>query len=182
MAFFSATPAKTLNLPTLDPEQLSALRTTLSAGLANLQQPYQGFEPIAQQARTRFQQQTVPSLVERFTGTGGALSSPSFASQLGRAGAGLETGLAALQSQYGLQNRAQGLNMLNLGLRPTFQPLFQPEQPSGLEALVGSILPTIGLATPFLARNYFGRTTPQSETTPKSLNGILALIDALGGF
>ena len=109
------------------PEQQSILQFLLQQGQQGLQNPYEGFEPIAQQAQSQFNQQTVPSLAERFAGMGhNALSSGAFASQLGQAGAGLQENLAALQSQYGMQNRQNALQQLQLGLRPQFENTYRP--------------------------------------------------------
>lgn len=132
--FFLGTPGKIEQLPRFSPEQLNVLQFLLQHGMQGLQNPYQGFEPIAQQARTQFQEQTVPSLAERFTSLGGATSSPSFAAQLGQAGGNLETGLAALQSQYGMQNRAQLANLLGMGLTPQFENFPVAAQPGFLQA------------------------------------------------
>lgn len=120
--FFTGTPQQVHQLPTQTAQGADVLSQLLSMGSKGLQNPYAGFEPIAQQARNNFNQNTVPQLAERFTGgTGGGLSSPSFASQLGQAGAGLNSNLAAQQSQYGQQNIGQLLQMLQLGLKPQFQ-------------------------------------------------------------
>lgn len=112
------------------PEQQNILKLLLSQGGQGLQNPYVGFAPIAQQARNQFNQQTVPSLAQRFTSMGSnALSSPAFASQLGQAGSGLEEALAAMQSQYGVQNQQNALSLLSLGLTPSFQNFYQKRQP-----------------------------------------------------
>lgn len=157
---FGGTPQQVHQAPTMAPEQIKVLQFLMQQGqqgLQNLPQmgdPYAGFAPLAQQARTQFMQQIVPSLSERFTGfTGGALSSPAFASQLGQAGAGLEQNLAALQAQYGLQNRAQMsqeraqqqsqlMQMLGMGLQPQFQNIVTEAQPG----LGQEIIPAIGRA------------------------------------
>lgn len=62
------------------------------------------FAPIAAQARANFNQQTIPSIAERFTGMGGQ-NSGAFAQALSSSGANLDRDLAALQQQYNLQNR-----------------------------------------------------------------------------
>lgn len=81
--------------------------------------PQTSFEPIAQLARQNFQEQTIPALAERFAGLGG-LQSTAFKGELGRAGSNLDNQLAALRSQYGLQQgdlQAKTANILgNLGL------------------------------------------------------------------
>jgi hypothetical protein len=93
------------------------------------------FEPIAQQARSQFAQQTVPTLAERFTSMGSnKVSSPAFASQLGAAGAGLEEGLAGMGSQYQLGQQQLQSQLLSSLLGTALQPqsfLFQqPEKPT----------------------------------------------------
>lgn len=125
----------------LTPEQQSVLSLLLGTGGRSLQNPYAGFQPIAQQARSQFMQNTIPSLAERFTSMGNnALSSPAFASQLGQAGSGLEEALAALQSQYGMQNQRNALSILALGLSPAFENFYQKSQPGfGENLLAGTI-------------------------------------------
>jgi hypothetical protein len=110
-------------VPTQTPQAMQLLQQLLSSGAQGIQNPYQGFEPIAQQAQRQFETQTVPGLAERFTalGSGGSQNSSAFQGALGSAGAGLSTDLAALKSQYGLQNRNSLVNQLQLGLTPQFQ-------------------------------------------------------------
>lgn len=123
------------------PEQQNVLKLLMQQGQQGLQNPYAGFQPIAQQARSQFNQQTVPSLAERFTSLGNnALSSGAFTSQLGQAGAGLEEALAALQSQYGMKNQQNALSLLSLGLSPSFENYYQKSQPGfGENLLSGSL-------------------------------------------
>lgn len=77
------------------------------------------FGPIENLAREKFQQETIPTLAERFAGAGG-LNSSALIGQLGKAGSNLESQLAALRSQYGLQRAgtlgslAQGQQQLGL--------------------------------------------------------------------
>lgn len=76
--------------------------------LLNLQQSDKyGFEPIAQQARGRFYGQTLPGLAERFTAMGGTGRSAGFGNLMNQQSGQFEQGLAALQSQYGQQERGQ---------------------------------------------------------------------------
>ena len=97
-----------------------------------------GFEPIAQQARTQFEQKTIPSLAERFTAWGGQRSS-GFQQSLGQAGAGLEEALAAGKAQFGQQQQGQLQNLLGLGLT-------QQDELTGLPETYGL---SGGLATGF---------------------------------
>jgi len=119
------------------PEALQDMSKLRRSGLDILANPSAGFEPIAQQARTRFGQQTVPMLAERFLGSGQNLASSGLTQQLGQAGAGLEEALAAMQSQYGLQNRSQALQALSMGLQPQYQFFQTPEQ----QGLFAQLLP-----------------------------------------
>lgn len=95
-----------------------------------------GFAPIAQQAREQFEQRGIPGIAERFASMDGQGSS-AFANILGESRAGLETGLAAQQAQFGQAQRGQDisalLNLLKVG---------RPE--------TASFEPTTGLAGPIL--------------------------------
>jgi hypothetical protein len=116
------------------------------------QDQYAGFDPIAQQARTQFNQQTVPSLAQRFASMGdNAISSPSFTSELGQAGAGLEGNLAALKSQYGMANRQQTMNeqnqlmqLMNMGMSPMHQNFPVEGKEGFLNEATRQVAPYIG--------------------------------------
>lgn len=89
-----------------------------------------GFEPIRQAATNRFNTETIPSLAERFTAMGNNRNSSGFQGALGSAGAGLQQNLAALESQYNLQQGGQAqnllLSLLGLFLRPQFENTYTP--------------------------------------------------------
>jgi len=148
--WFSGTPGFEKQFQRFTPEQQSAFSQILQSGLGQLNQPqynpgqYQfDFNPIAQQAREGFQNRTIPSILERLTASGGQDSS-ALGHTLGQAGADLETNLASLGAQYGLQNRGQeaqiGLQsqgqrnalmsgLLSLGTQPQFESAYFPKQP-----------------------------------------------------
>lgn len=135
-----------VNNHVFSPGQENALESLLQQGLGSAQHlplpgdPLQSqiepfsFAPIEQSARQNFAQNTVPSLAERFTsmGSGSALSSPAFSGQLGRAGAGLESEIARLAAEYGLQQ--QGLNLQQQGLNQNERGM----QASNLQNLLGA--------------------------------------------
>jgi len=124
--------------PTMSPQQMGAQNQALSLAMQHLQNPTQGFDPIAQQARSQFASQTVPSLAERFTSLGGGAQRGSgFQSALGGAGTDMEEQLAAMAAQYGLQNVGQFSNVLNMGLRPQFENIVSAGQPGMLSGLMG---------------------------------------------
>lgn len=141
--FLLGSPAGARQMDIFRPEQQNIMNQLGQMGLSGIQNPYQGFQPIADQARQGFAQQTIPMLAERFTGsTGGRLSSPSFISQLGQAGAGLESNLAAQQAQFGQNQLSALLPLLQLGL----QPQFNLAESQGSSGTLPAILSLIGLA------------------------------------
>lgn len=71
-----------------------------------------GGKPIIDAAQQRFQQQTLPSIMEAYGS--GAKGSSALNQALGAAGAGMQTDLASLLSQYQLQ-ASQGMGNLAAG-------------------------------------------------------------------
>lgn len=157
-------------------QEQSILEYLLNSGLGQLKDPQQGFKPIEDYARTQFANRTVPSLAERFTSFAGgnnALSSPSFASQLGQAGGELEQALAAMGAQYGQQNQHNALSQLTLGLSPAFQTDYRAtEHGTGtnfLSALLQSkALPKAIQAAPQLYQQYLANQKLSNEAKGKS--------------
>lgn len=143
--FFLGTPAGYQSIPRYSPQQQQASQSILGSGLQSLKNPYQGFEPIKNQAMNTFNQQIIPGLAERFTsGTGGATSSPSLAAQLGQAGSNFGTDLASLQSQFGQQNMGNILQMLQLGLQPEQQYYPVSQQPGFAQSYGPGLLSLLG--------------------------------------
>lgn len=98
---------------------------TLSSLLGGNQQ---FLEQLQAPALRQFQEQTIPNIAERFTGTGsGSQSSSAFQQALGSAGAGLAENLGAQRAQLGLQGQQTGLQgllaLLNLARSPQFGQL-----------------------------------------------------------
>ncbi len=154
MPFFG-TPQTTQQIPAgFSQQQTSALNQLLQTGLGGLQGIAGGvgqnqFAPIAEQQTRQFHEQTVPSLAERFIsmpGEGG-LRSSGFQQALGQAGAGLHSNLAALESQFGQQQRGQDIgllqNMLQMGLTQQTTPGIQPAQEGGLSSALTTLLPML---------------------------------------
>jgi hypothetical protein len=117
------------------------------------------FEPIANQARRGFQQNTVPLLAERFASLGGsgtARSSGLFGA-LGSAGANLESNLAGQRTKYDFlgqqyQNQAnaqkfnQAMQALQLGLTPQFENSYFP----GTQGIIQQGIGAVGQLAPFI--------------------------------
>ena len=128
------------------------------------------FGPIAAREVSRFNQETIPSLAERFTamGSGGSQRSSAFQGALGQAGAGLSEALASLASQYGLQERGLDqsllqlllgnqlsnsgqqqnalLAMLQAGTQPRFNTIYNQAQPGFKQTFAGGLGSAIGSA------------------------------------
>lgn len=121
------------------PQQNQQMDLLSQLGLGNMQNPYSGFEGIANQARSNFQNVTVPGLAERFAGSNARLSSPSYLQQLGAAGSQLDTNLAGMQSQYGQNQQNFGLQQLLQGLQPRFDQAYMPGGDNFLSSLLGGI-------------------------------------------
>jgi len=132
--------AETVQIPGLTPEQQRVQSNILEQALSRLSGNMAGFDPIAQKARTDFQTQTVPSLAERFTSMGqGAQRSSGFREALGAAGSGLEESLASMGSQRSLQEQGLLQSLLGLGLRPSFESLYMPQQLGGAQQFGASL-------------------------------------------
>jgi hypothetical protein len=113
-SYLFGNPQRTEQFPRFGQQQQQDINQLVSRLQGGLQNPSSGFDPIAKQATNQFHSKTVPSIAERFTarGTGGSQRSGAFKAALGNAGAGLEQGLAALKSQYGMQRENQLQNLL----------------------------------------------------------------------
>lgn len=147
--FLFGQPGGLEQVSTVTPQQQGILQLLQQLGIYGLQNPYEGFEGIEQQARRQFNEQTVPSLYERFAGMGNnALSSGTLTSQLSQAGAGLESDLAAQKAQYGQQNMQQILQLLQLGLNPQTENVYRPGQngvtQNAILSLIRSLTPSFG--------------------------------------
>ncbi len=151
--FFTGIPAQSQQFPTITPQQAGVKGAASNQALQYLQGlggGSFGTSPIAQQARNRFETQTIPGLAERFTSLGsGAQRSSAFAGLLGQQGAGLEQGLAGLEQQNMLQLLPY---LLQASLQPEAETGITEQQPGFLQTAGSSILPILTA----LIGSYFG--------------------------
>jgi len=142
-SFWGGSPAGIETYNQYTPQQQQAFSQVLQQALSGLGQNKFDFAPIEQQAREGFAQKTIPGIAERFT-QAGAQRSSAFPQLLSQAGRGLETDLAAMKQDYGLQQQSALHNLLGIGLQPQFESLYnQGSQGAGrglLENLLGSLL------------------------------------------
>ena len=144
-SFWKGSPGQWSQQDLYNPQQNQAIQQIIQQALGGLQNPTQGFEPFAQSARQNFQENTLPSILERFTSLGkGAQSSGAFQGLVGRAGADLESGLAQGASQFGQQQQGLWQQLLGMGLRPTQENVYKPREASGWEALMPHIIEALG--------------------------------------
>lgn len=149
-SFFGGSPEQQLYQFPYTQNQYGAFNNLLQQGQENINNPYAGFEPLQQQIMNQFYNEILPNIAGRFSG--GALSSPDFAKQIGTGAKGLAESLAAHKAQFGQQNRQFGLQQSQLGLTPQFQQSYIPRQPGFLENITGALANGLGRA----AGTYFG--------------------------
>ena len=116
-----------------------SLGKILQSGLSSLGQNQFNFAPIEAQARKNYTEKTLPSIAERFAGSN-SLRSSAFRNQLAQSGSDLESNLAAMKSNYNLQQQSQLQNLLGLGLSPQFESLYSNGSPGFKQALLESLL------------------------------------------
>jgi len=144
--------------PRFTPQQRGGYEQLLQQGLSGMQNiPSAQFGPIADLYKTQFQQQTIPTIAERFTGMGaGGQRSSAFEQALGGAGAGLNQQLAGMEQQFNMQQRGQEIsrlmNMLQMGLQPQFQTDYIPPEPGFLSSVGSGLGAGIGSAMPMIAQ------------------------------
>lgn len=120
------------------PEQQGIISKLGQLGVSGLESNKADFAPIENQARKNFSEKTVPSIAERFSNSGG---SSAFGQQLGEAASGLETNLAALKAQHGLQQQGHFTQLAQLGITPKYPnaTIKEGQDTSGLLGGLGSI-------------------------------------------
>jgi hypothetical protein len=161
MAVFSGRPGEFQQLSNFSPQIQSALNQNIMGLLGQVgNKDY--LQDMMGQARQRFDQQTIPSIAERFTSMGeGAQSSGAFRGALGQAGVDLEKQLGGLGLQG--QQMQQGLLTSLLGLGG-MQNVYRPREQSGLERLLPGLFGAAGNAL-----------------SPIAGGGILSLLSMFGG-
>ena len=158
-------------VPNYSNDQITDMNQLRQLGMAGLQDPGAGFEPIANQAISRFNTDTVPSLMERFRSMGANRYSSGVQGALSRAGSDLQGNLASQQAQYGINNRNSLAGLAGLGLRPQFDNIHTPSQPGAMQSLGANAFgPSIKSLLKFISANpeIFNL---EPETQPKAQSG-----------
>ena len=143
---------KTEQFQRFTPEQQGAMGQLRAGGQQQLPQMFQFLQQILSQdpemmrqfeapTRRAFEEQTLPTIAERFTGMD-AQKSSAFGQQLGQAGAGMEERLGADRLGRSSDAIKQLLEMLGGGLGQQFDTILRPAQTGFLQ----DFAPTIGKA------------------------------------
>lgn len=173
--FLFGRPESFQRTPTQTPQGMDFLESLLSGAKTGLQNPQAGFQPIADQATRQFNTQTIPALAERFTAANGARSS-AFQGALGAAGSDLQSRLAAMSSQYGLQNRQSLLQQGQLGLSPQFETQHYEPTNGFLYSLLSEIIPSLKDASKNFGQFSSNQSGSGSSSGIEMLKKILPLL------
>lgn len=126
-------------VPTMTPGQQQSSDFLRNFGQQQVQNPYAGFEPIANKLNNQWSQEVVPSLAARFSSLGSnKLTSGAFSSQLQGSNNQLQDIIGSLMSQYGQQNKQQGFGAIGAGLSPQFENQYNPSYQGLLQQLLAS--------------------------------------------
>lgn len=125
--FFMGTPGRNEQVSTMSPQQAALTNQLAQQGMQNTD-----FGGIENLETKRFNEQTIPSIMSRFMAHGQNQNSSAMQAALGGAGADLGAQLAALRSQYGLQ-QAQ------LGQRPQFENVYHQGNEGFLSQIAGPL-------------------------------------------
>jgi len=147
-------------LSRFSPQNTAILNQLAQQGSQNAN--FQGIEDLA---RKNFQQKTIPSLAERFTAmSGDTRGSSAFQGALGQAGSDLESQLAGLRSQFGMQQ-------LQMGLQPG-ENMYTPAGGGMLSPLASGLGAGAGYAGASYLGSLFGGSTAAAATgTGSALGG-----------
>ncbi len=137
--FFLGQQEKFNQTPTVTPGQAGGIDALLNMGLYNQNNPYEGYQPLEEEAIRQFKTETIPGLAENFAGAD-ALNSSGFQGALGSAGAGLQSMLAAQKAKYGQNQQEFGLRQADQGLRSQFDTNYTKPTSGFLKKFVSELL------------------------------------------
>lgn len=147
--FLGGEPERIQQIQRFNPQQQDVLRqllggaqTTLPSGFDFLQQILSSDPDLTEKfeapTRRAFEERTIPSIAERFTGMN-AQKSSAFGQQLGKAGESLEEILASQRAGRGFQALSQLQGLSGMGLTSQFENLLRPRAPGFIETTTSSL-------------------------------------------
>lgn len=143
-SFFGGREGGIYQSPTSTPQQSQFMNMLLQQLGPQATQAF-NFQPIAQAATNRFEQQALPSIAERFAGMGSKRSS-GYNQAIANAYENLQTNLAGQQQQFGLQSQGNLAKLLGLGLQPQYENVFDPGASGGFMQLLSALAQGLGRA------------------------------------
>lgn len=141
--------SKTEQFKRFTPEQEDLFQKAIGGGRENIGDAFNYLSNILSQdpekmaaferpTRRAFEQQTLPTIAERFSSMG-AQQSSAFGQQLGQAGRELEENLATMRAGQGQQALSQLQQLLGFGGTPQFENVYFKRQPGFLENLAHAL-------------------------------------------
>ncbi len=157
MSFLFGNKGSMNQFATQTPGQMQDADFLRSFGIQQLQNPYAGFDPIANKLQNQWTQNTVPSLAARFGSLGdNKLTSGAFTSQVQGSQNQLNDIIGSLGSQYGQNNINSALNMINSGMRPQFENIYQPSRTGFVQNTWNNAQQTVNSLAPMAAKAFTG--------------------------
>ena len=128
--YWKGKPASTEDLSLgYQPWQRQNMQQAGQMGMDMLKNPYQGFEPIRQQAQQNYAEQGIPLIMQRLTNMGLPMNgSGAFSKQLVMGQQGLDRDLAAQQAQFGQNNISNAMGLLDRGNTRMYETMYNPRQ------------------------------------------------------
>jgi hypothetical protein len=118
----------------------NSVNQLLQQGFQGLQNPYQGFENISNEATRKYNTETIPGIAERFASVPGGQRSSGYLATLGGSGEDFQSKLAAMKEMFGQQNKQQSLQQIGFGLQNQPNFVHTPKNRGWFEGLLGPAL------------------------------------------
>lgn len=158
MSFWGGTEGKMKQYSTMTPEQMgvqSGIYDFLQGGKSNMpggdyMQSLFSNDPSAFRAyeapmMRQFNEEVVPGLAERFSGSGmGGRQSSAFQNQMGQAGMKLSEALGAQRANLRQGAMSNIMQMLGLSQTPTFENVYQAGQPGAAQGIFSGLAQGVG--------------------------------------
>lgn len=126
-------------------------------GKQQMQNPYEGFAPIANKLQNQWSQNTVPSLAARFGSMGdNKLTSGAFTSQVQGSQNQLNDIIGSLMAQFGQNNMNQGRQNMMSGMGSQFENIYNPSTMGLLQHLLTSGQNSVSQMAPMAGKMMMG--------------------------
>ena len=160
--FFQGRPGQNKQLSNLTPQQQQMWQQIMPMIQGGINNSFD-FNKIAEGAQNRFQQNTMPSIADRF-GSMDAQRSSGYGQATANAQRDLQLDLAGQQQKFGLESQRNWADILGLASQPQFENVYEEGRPAGIMSLIEQGLPlalhagaafaTGGQSIPFSAAMY----------------------------